>query len=430
MGSVQSIHTPAGHEKSRMPGGFASISSPVDEALPQSAPQSPPQSPPQGAKRKRKEDTPDVDSTRLEKMPKPKPKRHHAGQTTPDLTKSTSEEHPLDPPIMSVRSREAPAGHELLKDYVRVKKLGESSEGRVYLMKSQTSKLLAVKMLKKHHYEDAVHLPIDSCLHLDLPMHRSIVLLSQIDVVDGHIWQGLSFENAGDLTAYFDRRRRYSLSELGHRTFVVHLLVQLGEAFAFLHHGLRRVSKGEWEVCPDWSDATRGGRGIIHGDTKPQNIMLNFSQANEYGILPDCRLGDFGHARLASSPLRYGGTPLYFCPEAKAADQGRRGPAMSRASDIYTFGLTLYRMITGANYRTGQNPRYLSLPAEYENLHFTRLLAACLQVGPRDRPTMDLDPDHGLIPAIDEAYGIRDRLMFQCTSSDRQFWAEWRKGCV
>jgi hypothetical protein len=38
---------------------------------------------------------------------------------------------------MSVRSREAPAEHETLKDYDRVKELGESSEGKVYLMKSK-----------------------------------------------------------------------------------------------------------------------------------------------------------------------------------------------------------------------------------------------------------------------------------------------------
>jgi serine/threonine protein kinase len=422
MGNVESI-LPAGCEKSRMPGGFASLNSSVDAALPQSAPRPPPQ----GPKRKRKEGTPGVESTRLEKMPKPK--RHHAGQTTPDLTKSTSEQHPLDPPIMSVRSREAPAGQEPLKDYVRVKKLGESSEGKVYLMKSKTSKLLAVKMLKKHHYENAAHLPIDCRLHLDLPMHRNIVFLSQIDIVDGHIWQGLSFENAGDLTAYFDRRKRYSLSELGHRTFVVHLLVQLGEALAFLHHGLRRETKGVWEVDLAWSNATRG-KGIILGDLKPANILVSFSQANEYGILPCIRVADSGHARLSSSPLYVAGTPLYFCPEVRTADLGRRGPPMSRASDIYTFGLTLYRVITDAHYRIGYNPRYLYLPAEYEDLHFTRLLAACLQVKPGHRPTMDSDPEKGLLPAIDEAYSIRDRLMFQCTSSDRQFWAEWRKACM
>jgi hypothetical protein len=76
---------------------------------------------------------------------------------------------------------------------------------------------------------------------------------------------------------------------------------------------------------------------------------------------------------------------------------------MSRASDIYTLGLTLYRVITEAHYRTSYNPRYLSLPAEYEDLHLTRLLAACLQVKPWHRPTMDCDLDRGLLPAIDEA---------------------------
>jgi len=414
MGNVSSSIRPTVVEESCMPGGF-----PGDQSLhlltrdPRS----------QGAKRKR-----NTRSSNDENLPSGQltpPKKVRAKPAYPD---ETDQEHCLAPaaPVLSIRAPEAPkTSDEPLRDYERLRKLGESSEGKVYLMKSKkTAELLAVKMIKKKKTYDVAHLPEDCTLHLNLPIHPHIIFMSRADIVDGEIWQGLELCNGSDLISFMERVDRYTLQERGRMAFVVHVLIQLGEAFAFLHHGLRRVHKGKWETDPGWSASTHA---IIWGDTKPENILLSFSPANEYGLLPDIRLSDSGHATLASTPWQTAGSPLYFCPEVQAAVRGQKAPLMSTQSDIYAMGLTLYLLITGKHWKTGADPKFMKLPTEYHDIGFTRLLTYCLQVNPKHRPSMNCHLGSGLIPAIDQAWDARDDLVRKCKSCDTDFWVAWRK---
>lgn len=79
-------------------------------------------------------------------------------------------------------------------------------------------------------------------------------------------------------------------------------------------------------------------RGIVHRDVKPDNLI--FGPDNTLKIM------DFGVARLESSSLTMAGsvmgTPSYMAPEMFT------GEAIDQRSDLFSAGVILYQLLTGA----------------------------------------------------------------------------------
>ena len=74
--------------------------------------------------------------------------------------------------------------------------------------------------------------------------------------------------------------------------------------------------------------------GLIHGDIKPANILLN-----EQGL---AKLSDFGIARFGGDQEdRILGTPLYIAPEKS------RGKKFDARSDQFSLGATFWHILTG-----------------------------------------------------------------------------------
>nr|WP_275587072.1 Stk1 family PASTA domain-containing Ser/Thr kinase [Arcanobacterium pluranimalium] len=115
------------------------------------------------------------------------------------------------------------------------------------------------------------------------------------------------------------------------------------------------------------------GKGIIHRDVKPENILLSdsFDHAQSLGTnTVTAKVGDFGLAKAVTDSSSAHttsmlGTVGYVAPEI--VSHGKIGPA----SDIYSVGIMLYELIAGHLPFTGTSP--LSIAYSHVNDPVPRL---------------------------------------------------------
>jgi serine/threonine-protein kinase len=99
------------------------------------------------------------------------------------------------------------------------------------------------------------------------------------------------------------------------------------------------------QVCTSLGEAH--GHGIVHRDMKPENVMLESREGEEYFV----KVLDFGIAKIATgdqdprTALTASGTTLgtleYMSPEQLMGQQ------LDGRSDIYALGLLSYQILTG-----------------------------------------------------------------------------------
>ena len=132
-----------------------------------------------------------------------------------------------------------------------------------------------------------------------------------IAVLEHSAEDGLVVEDFGARSlAMILRERRFGLSE------ALRLGVQIADALARVHH-----------------------LDVVHRDVNPSNIVLNEAT----GV---ARLIDFGIAQVLTreTTQTFEGTPRYVSPE----QTGRMNRPIDHRSDLYSLGVTLYELLTGA----------------------------------------------------------------------------------
>ena len=124
-------------------------------------------------------------------------------------------------------------------------------------------------------------------------------------------------------------------------------------------------------------------RGVLHGDIKPNNIMVTPSE--------QAKLMDFGIAReihdaMPHAPADTSQTPIYASPEQFSGQQ------ITPASDLYSFASVLYECLAGHRLVLADgNVRYQVLhdafrPLRNQTLDVNAALTAGLAKDPETRP--------------------------------------------
>jgi len=116
---------------------------------------------------------------------------------------------------------------------------------------------------------------------------------------------------------------------------------------------------------------------IVHGDIKPQNVMVNDNRRR-----PVARLLDFGLARFARiGERRMGGTAAWAAPEVWRGDAV---PACS--ADVYSYGLLAYNTMTRKKANPHKGPHRCDVVLDMNCCK--AMFEDCLRYDPAKRPSM------------------------------------------
>jgi serine/threonine-protein kinase len=185
--------------------------------------------------------------------------------------------------------------------------------------------------------------------------------------------------------------RVYDVGEADGRHFLSMELID-GEDLGTLLRRIGRMSPDKGlemarQLCAGLAAAH--DRGVVHGDLKPSNVMIDGRGR--------VRVADFGLASLAGDdPSAGGGTPGYMAPELFA------GASHGVKTDIYALGLVLYELFTGKAAFKGNTALELARahreiqPAGLTDLapglepEVERVILRCLDKEPARRPASAL----------------------------------------
>jgi serine/threonine protein kinase len=247
---------------------------------------------------------------------------------------------------------------ERIGPYAIIGKLGAGAMGQVFLARSTTGRLVAVKTIRvelaeEPGYRARFSREVAAASRVSGVFTASVI---QADAEADLPWVATAYVPAPSLSTLVRRCGPLPVPA------VRWLAAGCAEALQSIH-----------------------GVGLVHRDVKPSNVL----------VAPDGpQVIDFGVARVAervqlTATRGAAGTPAYMAPE-----QARDATLTSPASDVFSLGATLVFAATGHPPYPGDTVMdiLVHLATEPPDLsgmpdELVELVAACLERVPRDRPT-------------------------------------------
>ncbi len=226
-----------------------------------------------------------------------------------------------------------------------LRRLGRGGMAEVYLAE-QTSlnRQVAIKILRPELLADDVHVKRferEAKAAAGL-RHANIVQVYLVGEHAGVHFIAQEFVQGWNLRDYLDKKGSPDLP------IVLHIMKQVASALA-----------------------AAGEAGVVHRDIKPENILVTRKGEVKVADFGLAQLGQSGdHATLTQVGMTMG-TPLYMSPEQVSGDK------VDQRSDIYSFGVTCYRMLAGHPPFRGE----------------TALAIAMQHLNKTPEPLIDLRPD-------------------------------------
>ncbi|MFO0546844.1 MAG: protein kinase [Polyangiaceae bacterium] len=211
-------------------------------------------------------------------------------------------------------------GHIVARKFTLVRRIGGGGTGVVYEARDQlVDRRVAIKLLHQRHanHPDVVRRFLREAQATASVRHPNIVTVHEMGRRRGGSYYIVQELLEGEsLRDFISRNVPIPAAD------VVDLVLPLTSALAAAHH-----------------------RGIVHRDVKPENVILEESDAGivpkliDFGIAKVPKKRQRGHATLMGVQL---GTPAYMAPEQVRGDESIDGRA-----DVWAIGVVLVEMLTG-----------------------------------------------------------------------------------
>ncbi|ALU42119.1 serine/threonine-protein kinase [Pseudoalteromonas rubra] len=272
------------------------------------------------------------------------------------MDKSHQPSHTAQPTDHTISARQA----DLPPHYHVTKVLGEGGMGEVLLAEdTRLNRLVAIKRLKIHGTDEDISVAIAEAQILARLNHTHIVQLYDIITTPSQVFLIMEYVD-GNTLLFHQKTHILSLEQK------LSLLIQIANGVAAAHQ------------C-----------GVIHCDLKPSNILIDINQL--------VKITDFGIARLSQAHEDEHTTKVHQSHGSilAASAEQLRGDPLTPQSDLFSFGVLAYELISGRHPfgKTKIRGRILNgeyddakeiLPALPESL--SCLLNQLLSATPTERP--------------------------------------------